>query len=123
MSLLIVVGYDGPGASAKPFPVYMGRISSEADAAMAASPAARFEIVRNPVVLRKNGKRSAAAPVVAVEPQPETVEPLPFSEPAPEAAALSADIEAAEADTDTPSEDPDPDSPAAPAGISGKRKK
>ena len=118
MSLLIVVGYDGPGASAKPFPVYMGRISSEADAAMASSPAARFEIIRNPVVLRKNGKRFAAAPVVAVEPQPETVEPLPFSDPMPEPAA----IEPAEADTATPSEDPDPDS-AAPAGISGKRKK
>jgi hypothetical protein len=118
MSLLIVVGYDGPGASAKPFPVYMGRVRSEADAAMAASTAVRFGIIRNPVELRKNGKPSAPAPVVAADPQPETVEPLPFSEPAPEAA----DIEPAETTTDTPSEDPDPDSPA-PAGISGKRRK
>jgi len=122
MSLLIVVGYAAPGASAKPFPVYTGRKSAEADAAMAASNAVRFEIIKNPVTLRKWGRRVPDA-VVAIEPQPETVEPLPFSEPAPEAAALSADIEAAEADTDTPSEDPDPDSPAAPAGISGKRKK
>lgn len=122
MSLIIVVGYDGPGTSANPSPVYTGRKSEEAEEAMAASDAVRFEIIRNPVVLRKWGRR-VPAPVVAVDPQPEPVEPLPFSEPAPEAAALSADIEAAEADTDTPSEDPDPDSPAAPAGISGKRKK
>lgn len=120
MSLIIVVGYDGPGTSANPSAVYTGRKSAEADAAMAASDAVRFEIIRNPVVLRKWGRR---VPAPAVDPQPEPVEPLPFSEPAPEAAALSADIEAAEADSDTPSEDPDPDSPAAPAGISGKRKK
>ena len=117
MSLIIVVGYDGPGTSANPSAVYTGRKSAEAEAAMAASTAVRFEIVRNPVVLRKWGRR-VPAPVVAVEPSPAPVEPLPFSDPMPDPAA----IEPIEADTDTPSEDPDPDS-AAPAGISGKRKK
>jgi hypothetical protein len=125
MSLIIVVGYDGPGTSAHPSAVYTGRKSAEAEAAMAASTAVRFEIVRNPVVLRKWGRRVPApvvavepppAPVVAVEPPPAPVEPLPISDPMPDPAA----IEPAEADT--PSEDPDPDS-AAPAGISGKRRK
>jgi hypothetical protein len=110
MSLLIVVGYAAPGASAKPFPVYMGRVSSEADAAMAASTAARFEIIRNPVVLRKNGKRPAPAPVA------EPAEPEPVIE-TPAAAALEADAEAAENET---AEDP-----ATPVdgAVSGKRRR
>jgi len=110
MSLLIVVGYAAPGASAKPFPVYMGRVSSEADAAMAASTAARFEIIRNPVVLRKHGKRPAPAPVA------EPAEPEPVIE-TPAAAALEADAEAADNET---AEDP-----AAPVdgAVSGKRRR
>jgi hypothetical protein len=110
MSLLIVVGYAAPGASAKPFPVYMGRVSSEADAAMAASTAARFEIIRNPVVLRKHGKRPAPAPVA------EPTEPEPVIE-TPAAAALEADAEAADNET---AEDP-----ATPVdgAVSGKRRR
>lgn len=110
MSLLIIVGYAAPGASAKPFPVYMGRVSSEADAAMAASTAARFEIIRNPVVLRKHGKRPAPAPVA------EPAEPEPVIE-TPAAAALEADAEAAENET---AEDP-----ATPVdgAVSGKRRR
>jgi len=110
MSLLIVVGYAAPGASAKPFPVYMGRVSSEADAAMAASTAARFEIIRNPVVLRKHGKQSAPAPVI------EPAEPEPVIE-TPAAAALEADAEAADNET---AEDP-----ATPVdgAVSGKRRR
>jgi len=113
MSLLIVVGYAAPGASAKPFPVYMGRVSSEADAAMAASTAARFEIIRNPVVLRKHGKRPAPAPVA--EPA-EPAEPEPVIE-TPAAAALEADAEAADNET---AEDP-----ATPVdgAVSGKRRR
>jgi hypothetical protein len=114
MSLLIVVGYAASGASAKPFPVYMGRVSSEADAAMAASTAARFEIIRNPVVLRKHGKRPAPAPVV------EPAAPEPVIEPVietPAAAALEADAEAADNET---AEDP-----ATPVdgAVSGKRRR
>jgi hypothetical protein len=110
MSLLIVVGYAAPGASAKPFPVYMGRVSSEADAAMAASTAARFEIIRNPVVLRKHGKRPAPAPVA------EPAEPEPVIE-TPAAAALEADAEAADNET---AEDPATPGDGA---VSGKRRR
>lgn len=122
MSLIIVVGYDGPGTSANPSAVYTGRKSAEADAAMAASDAVRFEIIRNPVTVRKWGRR-VPAPMTASEILEAAVWEKDADIIAAEVAALSADIEAAEADTDTPSEDPDPDSPAAPAGISGKRKK
>lgn len=111
MSLLIVVGYDGPGASAKPFPVYMGRVSSEADAAMAASTAARFEIIRNPVVLRKHGKRPAPAPVI--EPEP-VIAPVIET---PAAAALEADAEATENET---AEDP---ATLVDGAVSGKRRR
>lgn len=124
MSLVIVVGYDGPGASAKPFPVYMGRVSSEADAAMAASTAVRFGIIRNPVELRKNGKPSAPAPVieptaeessVVASDQPAGPEPLETADPS--AAALEADAEAADNET---AEDP-----ATPVdgAVSGKRRR
>lgn len=125
MSLLIVVGYDGPGNSAKPFPVYMGRLSSEAEAAMAASPAARFEIIRNPVVLRKNGRGVAAA----APSNPTVKESLTVETPQPEAAALEADAEAAanEAAADPepdpePAAEPDPD-PSATGSVSGKRRR
>ena len=86
----------------------MGRVSSEAEAAMAASTAARFEIIRNPVVLRKHGKRPAPAPVA------EPAEPEPVIE-TPAAAAL--DAEAAENET---AEDP-----ATPVdgAVSGKRRR
>jgi hypothetical protein len=123
MSLLIVVGYDGPGASAKPFPVYMGRVSSEAEAAMAASSAVRFGIIRNPVELRKNGKQSASAWVVepAVKESftaasDQLAEPEPVIE-TPAAAALEADAEAADNET---AEDP-----ATPVdgAVSGKRRR
>lgn len=121
MSLIVVVGFDGPGASANPSPVYTGRKSAEAETAMAASNAVRFEIIRNPVVLRKRGRRyaeeQAAAAAAKAEAAAAAVEAdVPAAEDEP------ADLEAAETTPDTPSEDPDPDSPA-PAGISGKRKK
>jgi hypothetical protein len=102
----------------------MGRVSSEADAAMAASSAVRFGIIRNPVELRKNGKQSASAWVV--EPAAEESSEVASDQPAGPEPVIepveTADIEPAETTTDTPSEDPDPDSPA-PAGISGKRRK
>jgi hypothetical protein len=127
MSLLIVVGYDGPGASAKPVPVYMGRVRSEADAAMAASTAVRFGIIRNPVELRKNGKQSASAWVVepAAEESSEVASdqpagPEPVTEPVtetPAAAALEADAEAAANET--------AEEPAIPVdgAVSGKRRR
>lgn len=144
MSLIVVLGFDGPGASANPFPVYTGRKSAEADEAMASSDAVRFEIIKNPVTLRKRGLRYAAkmaaaeaeaaaeakakaaaeadaAPMTAAEILEAAVPEKDADIIAAEVAALSADIEAAEADTDAPAENPDPDS-AAPA-VSGKRKK
>lgn len=77
---------------------------------MAASTAARFEIIRNPVVLRKHGKRPAPAPVA------EPAEPEPVIE-TPAAAALEADAEAADNET---AEDP-----ATPVdgAVSGKRRR
>jgi len=122
MSLVIVVGYDGPGASAKPFPVYMGRVSSEADKALAASNAVRFEIIRNPLVLRKRGRRYAEEQAAAAAAEAETAAATAGIETEAAAEDETAALEAAETTTDTPSEDPDPDSPA-PIGISGKRKK
>jgi hypothetical protein len=56
-SLHIVIGFDGPGNGAKPFPVYVGRLGSEARAAMEKSDAARFEIFNNVFGLRKSNPR------------------------------------------------------------------
>lgn len=67
-SLHIVVGYDGPGASAKPSLVYLGRSGSESAAALAASNFPRHEIFKNLVGIRKhNSKFSAPAAAADVD--------------------------------------------------------
>ena len=66
MRLLVVIGYHSDSRASKPFPVYAGRDSAEAEAAMEASNALVFEVIRNPTTVRKRRKT-----------------PLPFSEPHP----------------------------------------
>lgn len=53
MSLFIILGFDGPGADAVPFPVYVGRDGAAGQEAMLASNAARFELLQNPPTRRK----------------------------------------------------------------------
>lgn len=60
MSLHIILGFDSPGSASIPSLVYAGRSGSEAQAAMAASTSARFEIIRNPITLRKNNPNATA---------------------------------------------------------------
>lgn len=56
----IVLGLSGPGPAAKCWPVYVGNSGAEAQQAMAASPAPRFEIFSRVVGLRKNNPNAAA---------------------------------------------------------------
>jgi len=105
MRLIVVIGYHADSRASKPFPVYVGRDSAEADAAMEASNALVFEVIRNPTTVRKRRKT-----------------PLPFSEPHP---VVQTAEEAA-----TVEEEPVVEDNAAPAppvetqpsgGVSGKR--
>ena len=64
MRLIVVIGYPEDSRTSKPFPVYAGRDSAEADKAMAESQAVVFEIIRNPTTVRKRKKAGAPAPVV-----------------------------------------------------------
>lgn len=66
MRLIVVIGYPEERLSSNPFPVYVGRSSVEADAAIEASEGVVFEIIRNPTTVRKRRKT-----------------PLPYSEPHP----------------------------------------
>jgi hypothetical protein len=105
MRLIVVIGYHAESRASKPFPVYAGRDTAEAEAAMEASNALVFEIIRNPTTIRKRRKTA-----------------LPYSEPHPvvETAEEAATIEEEPVVEDTAA----PASPAdvAPAGgVSGKR--
>jgi hypothetical protein len=66
MRLIVVVGYHQDSRTSKPFPVYAGRDSAEAEAAMEASNALVFDVIRNPMAVRKRRKT-----------------PLPYSDPHP----------------------------------------
>ena len=105
MSLIVVVGYPQDSRSSKPFPVYAGRDSAEAEAAMEASNALVFDVIRNPTTVRKRRKT-----------------PMPYSDPHPvvETVEEAATIEEAAPvveDTDPPAQpDVQPSS-----GVSGKR--
>lgn len=70
MRLIVVVGYHQDSRTSKPFPVYAGRDSAEAVAAMEASHALVFDVIRNPTTVRKRRKT-----------------PLPFCDPAPDVEA------------------------------------
>ena len=126
MRLLIAIGYESHESSAAPFSVYVGRKHEEMVQAMEASRAVRFEIVKNPTVLRK---RAAAKPALAFSDpwtEDKTIRWAAANNPAasaslpevdldavsPEAAALDADDEAASTET-----------VADPAPVSGKRKR
>jgi hypothetical protein len=60
MSLRIVIGFNGPIASAKPELVYLGRSGSEALAAREASLCERFFVLDNPMGYPKNNPRCQA---------------------------------------------------------------
>lgn len=131
MRLLIAIGYESHESAADPFPVYVGRKHEEMVQAMEASRAVRFEIVKNPTVLRK---RAAVKPALNAEEYSEpwtedkTIRWAAANNPAasaslpevdldavsPEAAALDADDEAAATDDQTVAD---------PAPVSGKRKR
>ena len=53
MSLHLILGFDSQHADAKPSVVYLGKDGDAAQAAVAKSKAARFEIFRNPAGVRK----------------------------------------------------------------------
>ena len=132
MRLIIIVGYLEDSRSSKPFPIYAGRSSAEAEEAMEASQGVVFEIVRNPTTVRKRRKTPlpSSAPASDTPPTAEessAVAPDPASAPAPVAAALDAAAEAAANEDTAPAEDTaPPETPPAPAptgSISGKSKK
>jgi hypothetical protein len=76
-SLCIVVGYDGTGASARPFLVYLGRDGSAGEAAMGVSNAVRFEVFKQAVGLRKhNARHDGSKPATALVPGEATVKAL-----------------------------------------------
>lgn len=108
MRLLVVIGYHSDSRASKPFPVYAGRDSAEAEAAMEASNALVFEIIRNPATVRKRRRT-----------------PLPYSEPHPVEAVVETPEEAATIEEKPVVEDnaaPAPPADAAPSGgVSGKR--
>jgi hypothetical protein len=59
-ALNIVIGFDGPGTTAKPAPVYVGYSGTEAAKAMQDSSACRFELFRGVRGIRKHNARAAA---------------------------------------------------------------
>lgn len=115
MRLIVVIGYPDDSRASDPFPVYAGRDSEAADAAMGQSTAVLFDIIKNPTVVRKRNKAViAAAP--AAEPVTKTVGGAdgPIGEPGPAGTEGSSD-------TDDAAAAPAP-AKAAPAGaVSGKR--
>jgi hypothetical protein len=104
MRLIVVIGYPEDSRTSKPFPVYAGRDSAEADKAMAESQAVVFEIIRNPTTVRKRRKS-----------------PLPYSDPhpvveTPEEAATIEEVTPVVAEAPPAQPDVQPSS-----GVSGKR--
>ena len=83
MRLIVVIGYPEDSRSSKPFPVYAGRDSAEAEAAMAESPAVVFEIIRNPTTIRKRRRTVAPASVVETAEEAATIEEEPVVAEAP----------------------------------------
>ena len=96
MRLIVVIGYPDESRASKPFPVYVGRDSTEADAAMGASEAVIFDVIKNPTTIRKRWKAAPAAP--AAEPVAETAEGAegadgPIGEKGPEGTAGAPDAD------------------------------
>lgn len=82
--LHIVVGYPDHAPSSKPFSVYVGQSGDEARAAMAASTAARFVILANPLGIRKVNPRAAAnaaAQLARAAAVPAPAPPIPLPRP------------------------------------------
>lgn len=93
MRLIVVIGYPDESRASKPFPVYVGRDSTEADAAMGASDAVIFDVIKNPTTIRKRWKAAPAAP--AAEPVAEPAEGAdgPIGEQGPEGTAGAPDAD------------------------------
>lgn len=150
MRLLIAIGYESHESAAAPFSVYVGRKHEEMVKAMEASTAVRFEIVKNPTVLRKRAAVRPSLPEVDLDANDEAggTDVEEYSEPwtedktsrwfaslkenakpvSPEAAALDADDEAADTDDQTVAAPADDEAAATetvadPAPVSGKRKR
>jgi hypothetical protein len=91
MGLHVIIGYDGHGNAARPFPVYVGRDKNAALTAEAASNAVRFERFNNAAGLRKhNDAHDPSKPsdatrelAVATAPTPVAAAPSPPSTPPP----------------------------------------
>lgn len=65
MSLHIIIGFDGPQKSCPPSLVYLGTKPSDSEAAMRASTARRFIVLRNPHGFGKNNPHCEANRVAA----------------------------------------------------------
>jgi hypothetical protein len=115
MRLIVVIGYPEDSRSSEPFPVYAGRDSAAAEAAMGQSTAVLFDIMKNPTVVRKRNKAVIAA-TSAAEPVTETAGGAdgPIGEPGPEG------TEGVPA-TDEPASAPAPAKTAPAGAVSGKR--
>lgn len=111
MRLIVVIGYPDESRASKPFPVYAGRDSGEADAAMAASEAVIFDVIKNPSVIRKR-KKAVLAAAPAAEPVAEPAEGAegPIGERGPEGTAGTVD------------EDDTAPAPVKAGAVSGKRR-
>jgi hypothetical protein len=118
MRLIVVVGYHQDSRSSKPFPVYAGRDSAEAEAAMEASNALVFDVIRNPTTVRK--RRRAGVPlVVEVMSAAEIMAAIiPESEKTAEMLAAEAEALAAPVVAEAPPAQPDVQPSS---GVSGKR--
>lgn len=133
MRLLIAIGYESHESAAAPFSVYVGRKHEEMVKAMEASTAVRFEIVKNPTVLRKRAAVRPSLPEVDLDANDEAAATDVEADPAPSldlhrTAALDADDEAAATDDQTVAAPADDEAAATgtvadPAPVSGKRKR
>ena len=111
MRLIVVIGYPDESRASKPFPVYAGRDSAEADAAMGQSDAVIFDVIKNPTVIRKR-KKAVAAPAAASAAETADGADGPIGEKGPEGTeGVSDTAETAEA----------PAKPVSSGTVSGKR--
>jgi len=111
MRLIVVVGYHQDSRTSKPFPVYAGRDSAEAEEAMEASDALVFDVIRNPTTVRKRRK----TPLPYCDPAPEV-------EPTAEESSVVEEIETVEEAAPVVAEAPPAQPDVQPSsGVSGKR--
>lgn len=94
MRTILVIGYDGPGSSAKPTPVYCGYDRSEADAVMAADTVSvRFEITKIDRAIRKENTRHPSIAAAAAAENERNAAAAAAADARVAAAAAAADAE------------------------------